>query len=61
MNKNNPKGFNGWSIEKGDYKRDDTSTWSYQRKLILKRRIKYALLTIVYVATVAVVSYLIFS
>ncbi len=61
MNKNNPKGFNGWSIEKGDYKRDDTSTWSYQRKLMLRRRIKYALLTIVYVVSVVVVSYLIFS
>lgn len=60
MNKTNPKGFNGWTIDKGDYKRDDDATWSYQRKVIFRKRIKYTLLAIVYIAIVAVVSYLIF-
>ncbi len=60
MKRTQEKGINGWSIDKGDYKRDDTATWSYQRKLIIKRRVKYTLLTILYVAVIAAVSYYIF-
>ncbi|NMB82334.1 MAG: hypothetical protein GYA14_11010 [Ignavibacteria bacterium] len=54
-------GFNNWSIDKGDYKRDETTTWTFQRKLIRKRRIKKTALIILYTITVSVISYIIFS
>ncbi|MBS3946490.1 MAG: hypothetical protein KGZ42_13385 [Melioribacter sp.] len=57
--KNN--GFNNWSIEKGDYKRDETTTWTFQRKLIRKRRIKKSVLIILYTISVSIISYLIFA
>lgn len=57
----NNNSFHNWSIEKGDYKRDVTSTWSYQKKLIKRKKIKNSLLIIAYLITVAVIAYLIFS
>lgn len=53
--------FQNWSIEKGDYKRDETSTWSFQKKIIRKRRIKKTALIILYTISVSVISYLLFS
>ncbi|MBI1938455.1 MAG: hypothetical protein HYS25_10050 [Ignavibacteriales bacterium] len=53
--------FNDWTIEKGDYKRDDTSTWRYVRKQILRKRIKYTLITVFYLTTVSIIAYLLFS
>jgi len=38
MNKTNPKGFNGWTIDKGDYKRDNESTNSHEKKI---KRLKF--------------------
>lgn len=53
--------FNNWSIEKGDYKRDDTTTWRYQKKLIRKRRIKKVFFIVLYTIIVSIISYIIFS
>jgi hypothetical protein len=53
--------YYNWSIEKGDYQRDETSTWRYQKKLILKRRIKKTVLIILYTIAVSLISYLIFT
>ncbi|MEJ5352231.1 MAG: hypothetical protein WHS65_11645 [Melioribacteraceae bacterium] len=53
--------FNNWSIEKGDYKRDESTTWRYQKKLQVRRTIKKILLIILYCIVVAGISFLIFS
>ncbi|HOI28127.1 MAG TPA: hypothetical protein PLZ15_00100 [Melioribacteraceae bacterium] len=53
--------FQNWSIEKGDYKRDETSTWTFQKKIIRKRRIKKTALIILYTISISVISYMIFS
>jgi len=53
--------FNNWSIEKGDYKRDESTTWRYQKKLQVRRTIRKILLIILYCIIVAGISFLIFS
>ncbi|MFA7289732.1 MAG: hypothetical protein WC055_12725 [Melioribacteraceae bacterium] len=50
-----------WSIEKGDYRRDDTATWRYQKKLIRRKKIYTALSIIGYFIVLAVVLHLILS
>lgn len=58
--KQTPNYYN-WSIEKGDYQRDKTATWRYQKKLIMKKRLKKIFLIVLYVIVVSIVSYLFFS
>lgn len=53
--------FHNWSITKGDYKRDETTTWSYQKKLLRRKKIKNTLSVLVYLIIVTVLAYLIFS
>jgi hypothetical protein len=53
--------FQNWSIDKGDYKRDETSTWTFQKKLIRKRRVKKTLFAILYIVSVSVITYLFLS
>ncbi|MCK9281090.1 MAG: hypothetical protein M0P71_10745 [Melioribacteraceae bacterium] len=50
-----------WSIEKGDYRRDDTATWRYQKKLIRRKKIFTALRIVVYLVVLAVVAHLVLS
>lgn len=50
-----------WSVESGDYKRDNEFTISNQRKLKTKKKIKTMLLMIIYFIAVSVVSYLILT
>jgi|UPI0003006A1B cell division protein FtsL len=51
--------FQNWSIDKGDYKRDKTATWTYQKKLIRKRRIKKILLLILYITILTFATYMV--
>jgi hypothetical protein len=50
-----------WSVEQGDYKRDETARWSFQKKQIIKRRIKLSLYILFYIIVVGVVAYFIFT
>jgi hypothetical protein len=50
-----------WSVEQGDYKRDETARWSFQKKQIIKRRIKLGLYILFYIIIVAAVAYFIFT
>lgn len=47
-----------WSIEKGDYKRDDDATWSYHKKQRRKSMVKTAVWIIIYSLAVSGVTYL---
>ena len=58
MKKDVEKNFN-WSIEHGDYERDEEATTTYQRKKARKKRIKLVLSIILYVCGVSIVSYFI--
>jgi hypothetical protein len=51
--------FNNWSIDKGDYLRDEETTLSYQRKINKRRKIKFALLTLIYLVLITAITYLI--
>lgn len=46
-----------WSIEKGDYKRDDHATWTYQRNLNRKKNIKLVVMIILYAIGVTALTY----
>jgi len=46
-----------WSIEKGDYKRDDQATWTYQRNLNRKKNIKLVIMIILYAIGVTALTY----
>lgn len=50
-----------WTIEIGDYKRDDTATWSYQKKLIRRKKIYIGLRIVAYLIVLAVVLHLVLS
>ena len=50
-----------WSVDKGDYKRDDESTITYQKKLQRKRRIKTIFILLLYFIAVTIVTYYIIS
>lgn len=50
-----------WSIEKGDYKRDDQATWTYQRNLNRKKNIKLIVMIILYALGVSALTYLALS
>jgi len=49
---------NKWSIEKGDYKRDEDTTWSYFRKQQRKKNIRLFFLIVFYAIGVSAVTYL---
>ncbi|MBI3123721.1 MAG: hypothetical protein HYZ10_04895 [Ignavibacteriales bacterium] len=58
--KDNKKMFQpdkNWSIEKGDYKRDDEATWTYQRNLNRKKNIKLVIMIILYAIGVTALTY----
>ena len=46
-----------WSIDKGDYKRDDQATWTYQRNLNRKKKIKLTVMIILYALGVTAITY----
>ncbi len=46
-----------WSIEKGDYKRDDQASWTYQRNLKRKKNIKLVVMIILYAIGVSAITY----
>lgn len=50
-----------WSVDKGDYKRDEESTISYLKKRILIKRIKQSTWIFLYLFLVIVISYYIFA
>ena len=58
MKKDVEKNFN-WSIENGDYERDEESTTTYQKKIARKKRIKLILSIILYICGVSIISYFI--
>jgi hypothetical protein len=58
MKKDVEKNFN-WSIERGDYERDEEATTTYQRKKDRKKRIKLLLSIILYVGGISIISYFI--
>lgn len=53
--------FNNWSIEKGDYKRDITSSIRHERKNRIKKIIKKTLFTLLYLSAIALITYLILN
>jgi hypothetical protein len=61
MNKLKEHNYYKWSAKGGDYKRDDESTISYQRKIQTKKRIKIIVFSVLYFIAVSVVSYLVFT
>jgi len=56
-NKNMFNSDKNWSIEKGDYKRDDQATWTYQRNLNRKKNIKLVVMIILYALGVTAITY----
>jgi flagellar basal body-associated protein FliL len=58
MKKDVEKNFN-WSIEHGDYERDEEATTTYQRKKTRKKRIKLMLSIILYICGVSIIAYFI--
>jgi len=56
-NKNIFQPDKNWSIEKGDYKRDDNATWTYQRNLKRKKNIKLVVMIILYAIGVSAFTY----
>jgi len=61
MDKLNHSNFYKWSVDKGDYKRDEESTITYMKKMIWKKRIKTTGWIFLYFSFVIVISYLIFA
>lgn len=61
MNKVKENNFYKWSVDKGDYKRDQESTISYLKKRILIKRIKQSFLIFLYLSAVSAFSYFIFT
>lgn len=61
MDKIKEHNFNKWSVDKGDYKRDEESTISYLKKKNLRRRMKQAFWIILYFSLVVAISYFIFA
>ncbi len=57
----NEHNYYKWSIGKGDYKRDEESTYSFVKKRAVKKRIKLFMMIALYLSFVVVVSYLIFG
>jgi hypothetical protein len=53
--------FYKWSVDKGDYKRNDEATITYMKKMLLKKRIKTTGWIFLYFSVVIVISYLIFA
>lgn len=52
---------NKWSIEKGDYKRDEETTWSYFKKKQRKKNIRLFFLIILYAIGVSGLTYLLIT
>ncbi len=52
--------FYTWTIDKGDYLRDEYSTLSYQKKIITRKKIKITLFTFIYCGIISAITYLIF-
>jgi hypothetical protein len=50
-----------WSVEQGDYKRDETARWSFQKKQIIRRRIKLGFYILFYILIVAAVAFFVFT
>lgn len=50
-----------WSIDKGDYKRDEDSTWTYFKKKRRKKNIRLFFLIVIYSLAVAGISYFIIT
>lgn len=61
MNKVKETNFYKWSVDKGDYKRDEESTISFMRRKIFRRRLKLAVYIFIYFALVILISYFIFA
>lgn len=52
------KKFNNWSVEQGDYKRDDDATYHSLRKTIRRKRIKMGVFIVIYLIVISLVAYL---
>lgn len=61
MDKIKEHNFYKWSVDKGDYKRDEESTISYLKKRILIKRIKKTFWIFLYFSLVIAISYFIFA
>lgn len=61
MKKVKENNFYKWSVEKGDYKRDQESTISYLKKRILIKKIKQSFWIFLYLTFVSAFSYIIFT
>lgn len=60
MKKIKENDFYKWSVDKGDYKRENDDTVSGQKKRVLKKRIKQSLWILLYFSFVVAVSYYFF-
>lgn len=56
-NKNMFQPDKNWSIDKGDYKRDDKATWTYQRNLKRKKNVKLIIMIILYAFGVSALTF----
>jgi hypothetical protein len=52
------KNFN-WSVENGDYERDEEATTTYQRRKARRKRIKLIISIILYIMGVSLIGYFI--
>jgi hypothetical protein len=53
--------FYKWSIDQGDYTRDEEMTITFRKKRLFKKRIKMIAFMILYFSLVATISYFIFA
>lgn len=57
MSGNSETKTRSWSIEKGDYKRDEETTWSYFKKKQRKKNLRLFFLIVLYVIAVTAITY----
>jgi hypothetical protein len=58
MKKTQEKNF-GWSVEQGDYERDEEATITYHKRKDRKRRIRLSIIILIYLSAVTLISYLV--
>ena len=61
MNEEQEKNYNQWSVEKGDYVRDDEATKTYQRRRNIMKKLKTIVWIFGYLIIISVASYFLFA
>ena len=53
--------YHQWSVEKGDYERDDEATKTFHKKRKIIKRLKTIVLIIIYCIVISIISYFLFA